>query len=203
MKKQMNTVGYKKFLFFTIILLATRIADMILTYIGTPDLSKEANPLVYVLGFGWKTLIIVNAIVSILAIILFYYSFVKYKSDTINCNGFKQYLSMISFNRPDKFIWVFYKSPNNKKYYFSLLACSGYIFALVIPISSTIAIMEWIISSNIKIKFPYHINLKNIVRIDFIIFVTILTIIIYFYWYYKEYKLNKIRLEENMVKNNI
>jgi len=191
--------GKTKFWFFTILLLTTRIGDGIATYIGTPDLSREANPLVYVFGLGWEALIIANVIGSALIVMLFYYSFVKYKSGIIQCDGFKQYISMLNYDRPDKFIWTFYKFPN-KESLPVMLACIGYILAIVVPITSIILIIEWIlIINNNELKLPYTISIPYIPRLDLVLLNLVLIIFSSYYWYYKEYKLNKKKLEENKI----
>jgi len=105
--------GKTKFYLCAAITLLLILADGALTYIGTPDLSMEGNPLVSVLGLGWKALFIANSIGFALYVSGVYYAFVRYKSPVIQCNGLKQYSSMLFFNRPDKFIWNFYRMPKN------------------------------------------------------------------------------------------
>jgi hypothetical protein len=41
------------------------IADLTFTYIGSPDLTTEANPLVYVFALGWKSLIITSTLIEL------------------------------------------------------------------------------------------------------------------------------------------
>ena len=56
-------------------------ADGALTYINTPDLSLEGNPLVAKLGLGWGALAIANVAVFALFFTASYYSFFKYKTE--------------------------------------------------------------------------------------------------------------------------
>ena len=65
--------------FFSILtlLILTRVADGILTYKITPDLSRELNPLVSICGFGWAGLIIVALAIIIPTVILSYYNIYK------------------------------------------------------------------------------------------------------------------------------
>jgi len=188
----------KYFWIFTILFLITRVGDLIATYIGTPDLTKEANPLVYTFGLGWEALIIANIIGFIIAVFLLYYTFIKYKSNVIPCDGLKQYISMLYFNRPDKFLWTFYKFPNKKNWSF-LLAWIGFVLTIVMIITSFIIITEWIIGiiSNFEYKVPYKISIPYLARFDLVLISLILIIIFGYYWINKEYKLNKIMLEEN------
>mgnify|MGYP000595252376 CR=1 FL=1 len=48
-----------KFTITTIWILLTRWFDAFSTYRHTPDLGKEANPLVSIFGFGWTPLLVV------------------------------------------------------------------------------------------------------------------------------------------------
>ena len=104
-----------QFVLFSIITLIIGLFDMLSTYIGTPDLSSEANPIVNKFGGGWIALILVNVILISVFIALYYYSFIKFKPDLIECDNFKQYMSMLYFGRLDKFIWTLYKRPKLKR----------------------------------------------------------------------------------------
>jgi len=107
---------------------------------------------------------------------------------------------MIFYNRPDKFKWTFYKSPNKKFYSSTFWACLGFILAIEALIFSFVAIIEWIFIINIngEYKIPYAISIPYIARFDGFLFSILFTIILYYYWFYKEYKLNKKMLEENI-----
>ena len=65
--------------FFSLLtlLILTRVADGILTYKITPDLSRELNPLASIFGFGWAGLIIVALAIIIPTVILSYYNIYK------------------------------------------------------------------------------------------------------------------------------
>jgi len=65
--------------FFSLLtlLILTRVADGLLTYKITPNLSRELNPLVSILGFGWAGLIIVALAIIIPTVILTYYNIYK------------------------------------------------------------------------------------------------------------------------------
>lgn len=54
--------------------------DILFTYIGTPDLTFEANPLVAVYGHGWGVLLGVNLIVHIIYCLLVYYAYGVYQT---------------------------------------------------------------------------------------------------------------------------
>ena len=52
----------KKFVLLTTLLVLTRVADIYTTYLSTPDLKTEANPLVSKFGLGWTGLLIAQVI---------------------------------------------------------------------------------------------------------------------------------------------
>ncbi|MDE5889345.1 MAG: hypothetical protein K2H20_04930, partial [Bacilli bacterium] len=99
------------------------LSDGILTYINTPDLKLEGNPLVSVFGLGWISLGIINMLVFILIFALAYYSYIKYKSIINDKTTYKEYYSQILYDRPDKFWASIYKIPKNFK---PAIAAYGY-----------------------------------------------------------------------------
>jgi hypothetical protein len=58
----------RKLIFFSVLLLAARIADLYTTWLATPDLRYEWSPLVTVFGFRWNQLLAFHAGVYILAV---------------------------------------------------------------------------------------------------------------------------------------
>lgn len=201
MKKSNFSKGITKFWILTVLTLVITIADVSLTFIGTPDLSRESNPLIYTAGLGWGTLITANIIITILFIGLYYYSFVSFKPPVIKCNGFKEFYSIINFNQPDKFIWTLYKMPKNKIAYSYLLACGGFLTALV-SILRIRAVLEWIgILTNSEFVYSYFRLIQNISfvtpvgRFDMILFLLFPTMFACIYWYYKQYRINKNALK--------
>jgi len=61
---------HTEFFILLTLLIVTRVADGILTYKITPDLSRELNPLVSIFGFGWAGLILVALAIIIPTVIL-------------------------------------------------------------------------------------------------------------------------------------
>jgi hypothetical protein len=120
------------------------IADLTFTYIGSPDLTTEANPLIYVFALGWKSLIITSIIFLVVIVVLLYYNFFRFKPIVVQCEGFKQYVSILFYNRPDKFIWTLFKFPKNKIGLSYLGSCLGCVLAIVIPFMKLIAVFSWI-----------------------------------------------------------
>jgi hypothetical protein len=194
----------KKLLFGLLIIvnLIASIGDLFITYIGTPDLLREANPLVYTFGLGWNSLIITRAFLVVIMILL-YYAFFRFKRVVIQCEGFKQYVSLLFYNRPDKFIWILYKFPKNKVGWSYYAASFGYLLALIIPIGNLFAIILWIgVINDISIIQSYNKFgiMTPIGRSDIIIGGIIILLFMWYYWLSKEYKINKKALENGLIK---
>ena len=62
------------FWFLVIINIILSITDIVITYIGSPDLSREGNLLVYTFGLGWSSLINITIPFDL----LFYFSLKVY-----------------------------------------------------------------------------------------------------------------------------
>jgi hypothetical protein len=191
------------FWFLVIVNLIMAITDLVITYIGTPDLSIEGNPLTYVFSLGWKSLIISSIIFLVIIVMSLYYAYFRFKRIVIQCEGFKQYVSMLFYNRPDKFIWLLYKFPKNKIGLSYFVVGLRYAFAIVIPIVKLFAVFLWVgIMNNLSIVNTYH-NYFNILmtpfgRIDAFIGGIILALFVWYYWFFKEYKINKKALENEI-----
>ena len=188
-----------KFWIFAVTNLVLSVADIVLTYIGTPDLALEANPLVTVFGLGWSALIIANVFTYALYIVLIYMVFVRYQRSVMLCEGFKQFISMLCYDRPDKFVWIWWKFPKN--IVSSTFAPAGYAFAYVFPVIRLLAIFSWILYFS-GVEFCVwcflnvrHISFIHIEVISLFVLGIILGIILVFRWYYKEYRINKTALE--------
>lgn len=127
----------KKFILFSTLLVLTRYADAQTTYLYTPDLAKEGNPLVSVLGFGWTGSIIVQMLgVSFAIYALWVYSFRTVTVQSIDSTiSLKQFISLFHFNDINSFSKLFYKLPTNKN---SLLYSMGYIFTYTLIVFSVI-----------------------------------------------------------------
>jgi len=141
--------GKNKFWLITIIYLLLMLTDGALTYAATPDLTNEANPLVARFGFGWAALFLANAVGFALFVGFVYHAFVRYNTferPVIECNGFRQYLSMLMFGRPDKFIWTFIKFPDRSNRFAGAYLCAvaGYAFAAVLPAMRFVIVLEWL-----------------------------------------------------------
>ena len=195
-----------KVIFYVLItfMFVISVIDNLLTYIGSPDLSKESNPLVATLGFSWTGLLTANVILYAVDVFFAYYVFIKYKPKVVYCNNKKEYMSMMLFDRPDKFNWIWYKMPNNKDGYRFMLACFGFIMVLLTPILRLKAVVEWCMYLYNTLLFDKYCDFLGKVgattvwgRGDLIIQVLVLIVLFMFVFIDRQYKLNKSILNEN------
>jgi len=182
--------GLKVFWFLVIFDVAIAITDGILTYIATPDLALEGNPLVAHFGLGWGALFIANIIGIGVHVAATYYAFVKYKRPLVECRTSKEFISSLFFNRPDKFIWTLYRLPKNWKPFFALC---GYTIGITLPISRIFTVLPWVLyltDSPFRYSYRRFRSLFPGSRFD-IFFAVVLAIVLIAYWLIKEYRINK------------
>jgi hypothetical protein len=179
------------------------VADNIITYCVTPDLTREANPLASVFGFGWSGLIVSNIINSVVYVLSAYYTFARFRRSSIQCKGLKQFLSMLCYSRPDKFYWIFFRFPKNKIFYSYFFASIGYLVSVVFIFIRLIAVVEWICVltiSNYSIYLLHRMfNLlyhgTTLVRFGVFAGLVFSGLLIVGFWVKKEYIINRKILE--------
>ncbi|MCL2671458.1 MAG: hypothetical protein FWF10_05425 [Clostridiales bacterium] len=187
-----------KLLFWVLVgaYLLLALADGALTYIGTPDLAYEANPLVAVFGLGWGALFIANALVFALQIVAVNYAFVRYQSPLLPYKEYKEFLSMLIYDRPDKFIWTFYKLPKNWKPFFAQL---GYAMGIALPVGRLAIVFQWVLylaNSPIQNIYNPFRNWFPYGRFD-IVLTAFVGAFLAVYWTFRECRINRMRMEKS------
>lgn len=190
-----------KFYAMCLVTLLLIVLDGALTYINTPDLKEEGNPLITVFGLGWTSLFLANLIFYVLYIVLAYFLFFKYKPPVLQVNTMKEYISQLYYNRPDKFKWFFYKWPKNWR---PLVAVIAYAYIYAIPAARAVLVLEWLmITYNIKWSLYYQFCTRMpFQRVDLVL-AGVLSVFLFSYWLKKEYRINQRAWkskEENAVK---
>lgn len=202
----MNQIKRKSKIMFYVLISLTfviSVADNLLTFIGSPDLSKEANTLVHTLGFSWDGLLVSNLILFALDVLMAYYLFIKYEPKIVECNNKKEYVSMMLFERTDKYKWTWYKMPNNKDGYRFMLACFSFMMVLITPVLRLKAVIEWCVYLLNPALFDRYCEMLGKVetttiwgRGDMIIQIVVLAIIFVFLFFHREYKRNQKLINE-------
>lgn len=120
-----NLIQKLKFWGIVILLLLTRVGDLLSIYLVSPDLSKELNHMESIFGLGWAGLISANVIGTGLIIYLFHYYIFRYNPvSAVEVKNLKEFISQRYFNRPDKFSGSFYKLSENGASFFADLGYS-------------------------------------------------------------------------------
>lgn len=163
--------------------------DGALTFINTPDLKLEGNPLVSVLGLGWAALFVANLVFCTLYVVGGYFTLIKYQTPKYEVNNIKEFTSQLFYDRTDKFVWILYKMPKNWKPFWASLA---YAYLYTAPFGRAILVIEWLMYT-FDIDVEAYNQLCDLVpfgRVD-----VSLGMILYFYliyhWVVKEYKKNQ------------
>ena len=175
-----------KFWILIFLFLLLQVADGVLTYINTPDLSMEGNPLVAELGLGWWALFIANVLVFAVIFILSYYCYFKYETRYTTETKFTAYCSQIFYDRPDKF-WKGIIPKHLAPFWASL----GFAGLYAVIFARAVLVFEWLyITFNEAWWTKAYFIFKEkycFGRLD--VFVgMVITAICMIYWFYKEFK---------------
>lgn len=176
-----------KFWILIAIYLLLAFADGALTYINTPDLSREGNPLVAELGLGWGALIIANIAVFALFFAASYYNYYKYQTVFTKETKYTRYWSQITFDRPDMFWKGFILFPKHIKPY---IAAYGFAILPAAIIARLILVLEWLATTfNVAGRYQYYYFKQTYFfgRLD-VVAAVVVAIALIFYWFYLEYR---------------
>ena len=185
-----------KFWLCCIAYLVTIILDLLFTYIATPNLLLEGNPLFNIMDFGWSGLIILNVVTFIGYILMAWYAFIKYKRPITDETDMKRYLAKINYGDADSYVPMMWKLPKN---WAPQTACLCWSIVCVLPFCRMIIVLEW---------FLMIIGFRNIVTETFFTIVTLFPMgridivlavigawILSFVWIKKEFKANLEEIE--------
>lgn len=183
----------KKFFVYIFIYFILMVGDMVLTYIGTPDLKYEANPVVTVLGLGWGALIAHSMLGFLVYLGFVYYAFIRYRRPVLQCEGYKQYVSMLIYGCPDR-----KKAAKKKTKYKNFFGVFGNALAVAYIIIRVIVVIDWLaILSRNPIYYWYAINIPSVFPkyLSFSLFAAAILICCYYCVLYRWYRMNKKELE--------
>jgi hypothetical protein len=184
----MKTDNKSGFLLASFSYLVVTLLDLYFTYIGTPDLELEGNPLYNVLFFGWPGLITINVITFIFYVAIAYFGFVAYKRPITQETDLKEYLSYISFGDPNKYSTMMWKIP---KIWAPQVACLCWSVAVILPFSRFFIVIIWFLLI-LKIDAPLFFSIVTAIpmgRIDVVVAV-LGAWVLSFVWIHKEFSLN-------------
>lgn len=171
-RRRVIEMKVKKWIFLCVLNLVLALIDGGLTYLNTPDLSREGNILITKFGLGWGALFTANFIVFILYVIWSWFSFVRYDSRVSSENlAVLEYLTVLCYGEKKSVRWLFFRTPKEKKEskanHWPTIACGGYSFAYISLIARSILIFEWL-TVTFQIKTPLYDSLRRLLwdRVD-------------------------------------
>ncbi len=182
--------------------LITIILDLLFTYIATPNLLLEGNPLYNQTNFGWTGLIAVNVITFIGYIAMSWYAFIKYKPPVTNETDMKRYLAYINYGDADKYVPMMWKLPKN---WAPQTACLCWSVVCVLPFCRMIIVSEWFlmilrIRNELTEIFFSIVAVFPMGRID--IFLAVIGAwILSFVWIKREFRNNLKGIEKRQAQN--
>lgn len=178
------------------------ILDLLFTYIATPNLLLEGNPLHQITNFGWTGLLIINLVTLVGYIAMSRYAFIKYKAPVTNETDMKRYLAYINYGDADKYVPMMWKLPKN---WAPQTACLCWSVVCILPFCRMIIVLEW---------FLMILGIRNIVTETFFSVVAIFPLgridvflaiigawILSFVWIQKEFKKNLLEIEKRRGQN--
>lgn len=119
--------------------LLIHLMDGFVTYINTPDLTYEWNPLVRVWGFGWGSLFIANFLGFILILLAAWY-FDRYAYPHIPANNVFDYYMKLFYGENYKPVWFWYKFSKNWR---AQCAMIGYALYWGLTIGAVVPVIGW------------------------------------------------------------
>lgn len=179
----------KKLYILCIVTLLLTLMDGVLTFINTPDLKLETNPLISIFGLGWMALFIANAALYILYVVGGYFVLIKYRTPQYKVNNIREFVSQMFYGREDKFSWIFYKMPKNLKPFWASIA---YAYLYMAPLARCILVFEWLMYT-FDIDVAIYDQIRSFMpfqRVDILLGLVVFFYLI-FYWVVKEYKKNQ------------
>lgn len=193
----------QKFILSCASYLAVTVLDLVFTYIATPNLLLEGNPLSESFNMGWGGLIIINVVTFVGYFFMSRYAFLVYKRPVTNEVDFKRFLAFINYGDADKYVPMMWKLP---KHWGPQTACLCWSVVSVLPFCRLIIVFEWLLMilgvKNIgSMMFFYVVSLFPSGRID-IVLAVIFAWVLSFKWIKREYVANLLEIASRKVTTN-
>lgn len=115
--------------------------DGLLTFINTPDLQLEANPLVKYLNLGWGALFLANAAAFGLFVVLARAAF-DYKYKPIQASGFFDFYMKLLFGEGYRPSWFWYRLPENWK---PVWGWFGFAYIYISIVARAVLVTDWLL----------------------------------------------------------
>jgi hypothetical protein len=177
----------KDFYIWTLLIIITRIIDSYTTFLSSPDLKYELNPIIKMFP-NWSFTILLGIVFTSFVVLCFYFSYKNQELFCIKAISIKQYISYYFFNKEIKNYEFFYKLPLLKPFVVFIglvFPISLFYYSLVVILNNTFIYLTYKSITLDKLFVKIHkIQVPSLVVIAILI-----TIVISFYIIKKYYKL--------------
>ena len=190
----MNTKQYITAITYIILL---RIVDLGLTFIYSPNLRYEWNPIVSVFDYSWIGMLITQIlIVSLIITVMSFYFFKKPLSGLPNDLSFNEYIYYY-FHNEKKTKKRKYLKPTRQTLN-RILAYNGFILmTLAISISYLAIINNLMVIYEVRSYSNFIVQYGNFLYLTILIVMAILSFILFFTIEYKSYRKNLVKVYIN------
>lgn len=144
-----------RFTSITIWIIFSRAYDAYCTYQHTPDLSKEANPLVSVLGMTWTPLLLVMSILSLYAIYAYHRTLFKPINLLPAEKGlsFREVSTFVYLGKSDNWVSLLYKYPKSISHLNQVI---GHTLTKCLVFAGVVSTVMWLLINNTAYYRNYH-----------------------------------------------
>ena len=146
----------QKFTIVTVWILLTRGYDTYATFQHTPDLGKEANPLVSVFGFGWTPLLVVVAVGSLYVIYTYYLATFQKYNFLPKEKGYSlsHFIGYVYTGKKQSWISVFYKIPKDLQRFNHVIM--GQLLSRCLVFAGFVSTIMWLLINNTEFYKSIH-----------------------------------------------
>lgn len=125
----------------TLIFLCLTVLDIGLTFLATPDLTDEGNPISMVFKFGWFALMLANMFAVAVFAVFAHISFDRYKTPVFTADNFFEFYLMLFYNTKTMVVKPMFKLPKNWMPFWAMISFSACIALLA---GRVVVVLEWI-----------------------------------------------------------
>lgn len=168
-------------------ILVLRFLDLYTTYLYTPDLGREWNPLVSILGASWLSFIITQIIIIAFVSSLIFFYFNRTPNEPVQKGlGFYDFIYVYFFGKLKPWRERIFTMPTNLKKH---LVFNGFLFLVISILLGCFAIINnLLLIAGVESYIRFLVkNYKTFFPISFIL-VTIFAVYLYFGIEYYKYK---------------
>lgn len=98
----------------SLLIIITRVLDGVTTYLASPDLKREQNPIIKYFDLGWSSVLLLGLLFVSLTVFLLVYGYKNQYVFKINSSNFKEYIFYFFFGKKIPFALAILSIPKLK-----------------------------------------------------------------------------------------